>query len=165
VQDDVKVALGDGRAYVLSVLERHDTEGVVLSAPGSVTIKSSEGGVRLAAAGDVDVVSHTGVSIAAPRFELTSNVGEVAFRTLAFVGEKVGTSAEQIKSVAKTVETLMKRFIQRTQLSYRFVEELDPLQAEAVDHTAKTTYSVSAKNAGVFSEQVIKLDASNIQLG
>lgn len=162
--DRVLVALGSGESYVLAVLQR-DAEGVELSAPGNVTVRVADGAFRVAARDGVELASAKDLTLAAARLMVHAAEGNVAVRTLALVGEKLHADLGAVRTVARTVDSLLDRFTQRVKRSYRFVEEVDTLQAEAVDQTVRETWHLRARHALTHTEKLVKVDSEQIQLG
>ena len=162
--DRVLVALGSGESYVLAVLQR-DAEGVELSAPGNVTVRVADGAFRVAARDGVELASAKDLTLAAARLMVHAAEGNVAVRTLALVGEKLHADLGAVRTVARTVDSLLDRFTQRVKRSYRFVEEVDTLQAETVDQTVRETWHLRARHALTHTEKLVKVDSEQIQLG
>lgn len=163
--DRVLVALGSGESYVLAVLQRRDVEGVELSAPGNLTVRVADGAFRVAARDGVELASAKDLTLAAARLMVHAAEGNVAVRTLALVGERLHADLGAVRTVARTVDSLLDRFTQRVKRSYRFVEEVDTLQAETVDQTVRETWHLRARHALTHTEKLVKVDSEQIQLG
>lgn len=165
--DRVLVAVGPGEAFVLAVLHREDVEaeGVELSAPGDLTLKAPGGSFRVAAAEAIELAANGRVSLTSPTLSVNANEGSVAVRALTFVGDKLHADLDSVKTVARHVDSLLDRFSQRVRRSFRFVEETDTVQAEAIDQTVRETWHLRARHAITHTEKLVKVDAEQIQLG
>lgn len=163
--DRVLVALGSGESYVLAVLHRPDVAGVELSAPGDLTLRAADGAVRVAARDGVELATARDITLTAARIALSAAEGSVAVRALAVVGERLHADLGAVKTIARSVDSLLERFTQRVKRSYRFVEEVDTLQAESVDHTVRETWHLRARHALTHTEKLVKVDSEQIQLG
>ncbi len=49
--------------------------------------------------------------------------------------------------------------------AYRTVEETDHLRAESIDHRAEKTLKMHAENSLLTSEQLVKVDGSQVHIG
>lgn len=163
--DRVLVALGSGESYVLAVLQRPGADGVELSAPGDLTVRVPEGAFRVAAREGVELASASELTLTAARVALRAEEGSVAVRALTMVGERLHADLGAVKTIARTVDSLLDRFTQRVKRSYRFVEEVDTLQAESVDQTVRETWHLRARHALTHTEKLVKVDSEQIQLG
>ncbi len=165
VDDVVLVALvGDGRAYVLSVLEREAAE-VTLSVAGDLTVKAHSGAVRIAADDGVTVATSAKVSIVASALEVSALDGKIMLERAAFFGDKILTEVNRVRTVAGAVDRTFGRLIERIQRAYRTVEETDHLRAESIDHRAQKTIKMHAENTLMTSEQLVKIDGSQVHIG
>lgn len=163
--DRVLVALGSGESYVLAVLHRPASEGVELSAPGDLTVRVPDGAFRVAARSGLELATGADLSLTAARVALSAAEGSVAVRALSVLGERLHADLGAVKTVARTVDSLLDRFTQRVKRSYRFVEEVDTLQADSVDQTVRETWHLRARHALTHTEKLVKVDSEQIQLG
>jgi hypothetical protein len=91
--------------------------------------------------------------------------GHVVVQGLSFVGEVVRAEVEKLKLVAKSFDSVLERFTQKVQRSYRTVTETDQLRAERIDYTADKTMSLHAEHALVSADDLVKVDSEQIHLG
>ena len=164
VGDEVLVATsGDGRAYVLAVLEGDESAPTTLEVDGDLELRAARLGVR--APGGVDIASGKQVAIAGAEFALRALEGSVVVQKLSFVGGMLRSEVGAIKTVASTCDSLFDRVSQRVKRSFRFVEDVDQVKAHSLHYAAETTMSLRAENAMVTAEELVKIDGGQIQLG
>ncbi len=163
--DEVSVTvLDDGRAYITCVLERTAGDASI-TVEGDLEIASSTGSVRIRANEDVRLVSQGVVSAASRALELTAFDGKVVIERLEVLGDKITTEVNRIKTVAVYLDRTLERFSERVKRAYRTVEESDHLRAKSTDHRADELLSLSSKNTVMTSEQLMKVDGSQIHIG
>jgi hypothetical protein len=62
-------------------------------------------------------------------------------------------------------DSLFERVSQRVKRSFRTVEDIDQVRANKIDYASESTLALRAENAVVHAEELMKVDASQIQLG
>jgi hypothetical protein len=165
VGDRVLVAVvGDGSAYVISVLEREGTRTEIV-VPGDLEIKVPAGRCVLGAQGGVDLVSSAHVGVASAEVRVNARTGTFFVEHLAHVGSVVAAKVDELKLHAAALDATVERVTERLQRAYRFVSEFDHLRAERVDYAAKKNMTLRAENAVVMAEELVKIDGSQIHLG
>src|SRR5262249_34052242 len=101
--DEVLVALlPDGRAYVLSVLER-EAAGVVIAVQGDCTVKAS-GRMNVVGAEGMEILSGEDLGVVAGRFSVRALATSLASETLQVVSRKFTGELEIAKVAAKAVD-------------------------------------------------------------
>jgi uncharacterized protein involved in type VI secretion and phage assembly len=166
VGDEVLVAFIPGRTpYVLAVLERDARAPARLEVEGDLALHAKKGRVSVASARGLDFATEGDANLVASELRVHAGRGTVALAQLAYVGEAIVAEVTRGTLVAKTLETLADRAIQRLKRAYRFVDELDQLRAQRVDLVAESTLSLRAENALVTAEKLVKLDGDQIHVG
>lgn len=166
IDDTVLVATATtGRAWVLAVLERDDTQKTRLEVDGDLDVRLRRGTFTVAAQEGVGIVSGSAVQVVAGRFNLNAVDGNVALQRLTYVGRFLRSEIEKVKSVASTLDSVLDRFSQRVKRSYRTVEELEQLKARQLDYKVDKTMSLRGGNTMVTAEKLVKVDGDQIHLG
>ena len=70
-----------------------------------------------------------------------------------------------MKTVGRSVDSVLERLHSRVSRSYRRVEELDQVKAGQIDYQADTSLQLHAKYALVTADDLVKVDAEQIHLG
>jgi hypothetical protein len=164
--DLVLVAVGeDGRNHVLAVLEREAGAPSRLAMEGNVTVKVTHGRFVVAADEGIDLVTGREVNVAAAGVGITAHHGSVVLDKLAYVGRAVQAEVERLKHVGSVLDSVLDRVSQRVKRSFRTVEELEQVRAEAIDYSAKKNMHLHGHNALVSAEELVKVDGEQIHLG
>ncbi|NUP05930.1 MAG: DUF3540 domain-containing protein [Polyangiaceae bacterium] len=156
---------GEGRAYVLSVLERDEEAPHRWTADGDVSIE--------ARAGRVDVVGETGAAVRSPAevavqaksISLRSKAAKFAIGKLGLIGEEVVAEISRSKLVSSTIESLAQVVTQTASRVSRIVTEIEHVRAGTVDMAAEKSLMIHAENAMVTAKALVKMDGEAVQLG
>ncbi len=166
VGDEVLVVFIPGRPrYVLAVLERDARSPARLEVEGDLAIRASHGRVSIASSAGLDLLTEGEANVVARDVNLRAGRGNVVLDHLALLGGTVLAELGKAKLVTTALETVADRLLQRVKRAYRFVEDLDQLRADRIDHTADSTLSLRGKNTVIVAEQLVKLDGEQIHVG
>jgi hypothetical protein len=166
LHDEVLVAeVGDGRAYVLAVLEREEGARARLVFEGDVDIEAPRGRVGMKAAGGVAITSGRSVDVTAGELNVSALGGNVVLQKLSYVGSVLRAEVESIKTFAASCDQVLERFTQHVRRSYRKVEEIDEVKAKEIHYTASDNVFVSGENTVVTAEELVKVDGAQIHIG
>jgi hypothetical protein len=166
VGDDVLVAFIPGRpCYVLAVLEREAAATARLEVEGDLAIHARGGRVSVSSSAGLDLVTEGPTNVVASDVNVRATRGSVVLDSLALIGRAVVAEVVDAKLLAKAVETVAERVVERAKRVYRFVDDLDQLRAARVDHAAESTLSLRAKNTVITADQLVKLDGDQIHVG
>jgi hypothetical protein len=164
--DHVLVAVfGDGRAFVLAVLERTEEGPATASLDRDLTLRVPNGSLHLVAKDGVGMVTTGDVSIVGATLDVKAGEGRVSLEKLAVLGRQLLAEVASVKVVAGAVDTVMDRWVQKVKRAYRTVEELDQLRSKRVDYSAEKSMHLSAENTLVTATELVKLDGEHIHLG
>lgn len=163
--DVVLVSVVPGRgAYILAVLEREGRDvSVVLDGDLRVTLPS--GRFVVGAAEGVTFASGKEVGVVAGEVKVNARLGSVFVESLSYLGTAVHAEIEKAKVRAAAFDATVERVVQRAKRVYRFVEEIEQLRAERIDHAARKNMSLRGENTLVTAEELVKLDGAQIHLG
>lgn len=165
--DEVLVAFGRGnRCYVLALLEEGEPLGkTTLEVEGDLDIRVPQGKATVSAAKGVGLTSGDELSLAARALHVTALEGTVFVQKLAYLGSRLKAEVEGMKVVGSVCDSLFERVSQRVKRSLRTVEDIDQVRAKKIDYASESTMALRAENAVVHAEELMKVDASQIQLG
>jgi hypothetical protein len=160
VGDLVLIALDDiGTCYILSILERavRPQGNTDLAFDGNVNIRVSGGSLSLA--------SDEGLSLASPNFGLDAREATVRIDKTSFFGRIVENNVAKIKLLAESMDSIIKRTVERVRSSYRYVEEHEEVQSASTRMIVDGTLTMHTKNTMHIAEGHVKIDAEQIHLG
>lgn len=164
--DRVLVArTADGRAYVLSVLEREAEAQLSLETDRSLTLKSAAGRVELLARDGLEIVTSADVAITGKKLEVCAPEAVFGLGRLTVTADEALGEVSTMKLVSETVESVIGTLSQRLKRARRVVEEIDQLRAKYVDVIAKKALRMHAESAVVTADQLVKVDGDQIHIG
>jgi Protein of unknown function (DUF3540) len=152
-------------SFVLAVLRRESGAATTLAVAGDLDVRVPDGRLTFAAHDGVDLLSAQEVNVTAGGFRVTAGEGHVVLQGLSFIGEAVRAEIDRVRLVAQTFDSVLERFSQKVQRSYRTVTETDQVRAERIDYTAEKTLSLHGEHALVSADELVKVDAEQIHLG
>ncbi len=152
-------------AFVLAVLRRDPSVGTRVAIAGDLDVQLASGRFRVAAQEGVDLLSARDVTVAASGVRVNATEGHVVLKGLSFLSEAVRAEIDRVKLVAQSFDSVLERFSQRVQRSYRTIEETDHVHAQRIDYTADKTMSLHAEHALLTADELVKLDAEQIHVG
>ncbi|WP_437673117.1 DUF3540 domain-containing protein [Sorangium sp. So ce131] len=166
--DRVLLALHDEGCHVLAVLEREGREGgapVRLTADGPIEVSAPAGHLTLAAEHGVRIVSPGETAIASGKVRVAATEASLAVGAMTYVGEQLAAQVDRVKTVAREVESVAERLVQRLERAYRFVAESEQVRANYVEVSATTAVSIKAKTTIVSGGELAKIDGGQIHVG
>lgn len=152
--DEVLVAAGAGKTFILSVLIRQEDAGRI-ALPGKSSIEGDE----------IALTGRRGVALEAPKISLTGLLGEARFGGLSLFSRWCDVRAERISSVAEIWNRTIGRLSERIRDSYRTIENTEQTKAGRIRTVVKERFSVASKHADVNAEEEVKLDGKKIHIG
>jgi len=158
-------ALGDGRAFVLAVLERADAGKATATLDHDLAFRVPGGSFEVVAKDGVRFVSPGEVSIVSGSVGINAAEGHVGITRLTVLGREMIAESEVVKMVAGAVDSVIGRLSQRLKRSHRTVEEIEQLRARRVDYTAEKSMHLHAENALFTAKELVKLDGEHIHMG
>lgn len=147
-----------GCSYVLSILERPQRaqRGTELSFDGDLSIMVHGGKMSLA--------SEESLALASKDFELSAGEARVTIEKASFFGRLVENNIEKIRIVADTLDSIVRRAVQRFTSTYRYVEEHEEVQSASTRMIVEGTLTMHTKNTMHIAEGHVKIDAEQIHL-
>jgi len=146
--DEVALLTGDGRAFVIAVLER-----------------ANEGPVELAVEGDLSIKAGGALSFVSKAFNLRAVEGSVALSKLTVLATSVLAHSDSVRFAAKALESFCDHVAQTAKVWQRTVDELDQLRTRHADYRAEKEMCIRAENYIVGAKNLVKLDGEQVHLG
>lgn len=163
--DEVLVAHHERGSHVLAVLERDAATPARLSADGDLEITAPSGRVSVSGREGIDLLTPGESVIATRTLRISAQEADATVGALAYLGDRITAKVDQIKSVAKTVESTAERWVQRLDRAYRFIQRSEVVRAEYLEYEARAAFHVKAEATLVNSSGLTKIDGSQIHLG
>lgn len=163
--DDTVLILRDPEqgAFVLNVLVRGEGPGRI-RVRGDMTLES-EGGTLCLQGREVNLAARETARMEAPRVEIKGVRGEMVMHTLNLVADRALTRVRKISVLAKTIDTVAERLVQKVTDCFRRVERMDETRAGHVSVQAGDFLNIKARDASIIAENDVKVDGSTIRLG
>jgi len=158
-KDLVLVSIDDcGTCYIIAVLIKNtrDVPENDLYFQGNVNIHAEGGTLTLSASEEV--------SLASERMSITARQGEAAFDEFVASGSNLSTEIGTIRSVAGKVEHIFQRFTEKLIDAFRFVKEHEEVQTGSTRYVVESNFTMHSKNAVHTAEQLISINAEQINL-
>ncbi len=157
--DVVILSLYDGGCYILSIIERAEEtrRKTELVFDGDVNLNVRDG--------SMSITSDETISLASKDFELTAQEGRVTLEKSSFFGNLVENNIARIRIVADSLDSIVRRAVQRFTSSYRYVEEHEEIQSASTRMIVDGTLTMHTKNTMHIAEGHVKIDAEQIHLG
>jgi hypothetical protein len=152
-------------AFVLAVLRREGNAATTLAVAGDLDVRLESGRLSLAAQEGVDLLSAREVSVTAGGLRVNAAEGHVVLQSLSFLGDAVRAEIDRVKLFAQSFDSVLERFSQQVQRSYRTVAETDQVRAQRIDYTAEKTLSLHGEHQLISADELVKVDAEQIHLG
>jgi hypothetical protein len=163
--DDVLLAIHGAGCHVLAVLERPAGSPTRIVAPGDLEIAAPAGRLTLESAEAIDVATGGDVSFASRHLRAVASSATLAIESLNYAGAHVAAHVESVKAVAKSIESVADRWIQRLERSYRFIAESEHVRSRYLGYEASSCIQMRGKAAIVSSAELTKVDGSQIHVG
>ncbi len=155
-----------GRTYVLAVLERPEGHGDNrLSLNGSTRLEVTGGELTISAEQGVDLVSPAHLSMASAELRVHAAQAEIGLEETRMAGKSLDATFERMRTVARSVDSVIHHWVQRLSSCFRYVRELDETQTAAARQLVEGTLTVQTGNSVHLAEGHVKIDAEQIHLG
>jgi len=155
-----------GRTYVLAVLERsdhHTDNRLALSGPTRMTV--ADGDLTLTADHGVDLASPNRIGLSAATLQVHAARADIGLEETTVAGRSLSASFERIRTVARTMDSFVRQWVQRMSSCFRYVREVDETQAASARQLVEGTLTVQTGNSVHMAEGHVKIDAEQIHLG
>jgi hypothetical protein len=149
---------------VLAVLARGSTGPLRLRAAGDAELRV-DGKLTLEARAGIEAASEGDVSLTGRHLRMRAAETILTTARLAVSSARSFLDLDRVEALLGAVDVVIDRVLERVGRSYRFVEEADQVRAGSIDYAADSTLNLHAENALVTADELVKVDAEQIQLG
>lgn len=164
VDDTVLAVVHGGGVHVLAILERPRKDAPTRLACGpNVELEASE---RIAmSAPRVEIDGLEQAALRGHRVEVRATSLDVVASDAELLAHGAICGAENVKTVAGTVEVAAERSIERMGQSYRFLRDGEEVHADRIQYSAEQKISMHGRHAMVTAAELVKVDGGQIHLG
>jgi len=163
--DKVLLALHDEGCHVLAVLDREGEAPTRLVAQGDLEVSAPAGSFTVLAQEGVRVVTPGEAAVASGKVRVCTTDATMTVGTLTYIGEQVVAQVGRVKTVARSVESIADRWVQRLDRAYRFIAQSEQVRTDYYEVHAKAAVSLQAQTTLVSSGELTKINGGQIHLG
>jgi hypothetical protein len=159
VGDIVLISLdGAGCCYILSILERSERSS-------RKTELAFEGDVDLnVRGGSMTITSDQAIALASRDLGVDAQAATIRIDRTSFFGRLAENHIAKLRLVAESVDSIVRRAVQRFTSSYRYVEDHEEIQSASTRMIVDGTLTMHTKNTMHIAEGHVKIDAEQIHL-
>jgi hypothetical protein len=165
VGDRALILVSGSECWILSILERTGQTDSRLRFPGDLGIDLEDGSLSLRSRRSMTLSSDESVRVEAPMYTLCANAAEHFVHGVSWVGRKLSSTFDSIRTIGKSMETLARTRREHSRHSIRSVEEIDKVTSGQIDYRAEEKFAIRGKNIVAKGRELAKVDAKQIQLG
>ncbi len=161
--DRVLLSTGAGETFVLAVLER-ETSGATISVNGDARLVA-RGGIHLMATDGVNVLTREDVSIRSNGLDMQTNQTRLRARETVLESGTLTAGVDRLRIVARTVDMLADRMLQKFKSLFRRVEETEDVRAGDYMLKADRLLNARGRHTIVTSSDYMKINGKQINMG
>lgn len=163
--DRVILAMHAEGCHVLAVLDRDGDAATRIVAEGDLAICAPAGRFMVTAQEGVRVVTPGETAIASGKVRVDAGEASLAVGAMTYVGERLVAQVDRAKTVARSVESVADRWVQRVERAYRFIGQSEQVRAEYYELSARSAVTIKAQTTIVSSGELTKINGGQIHLG
>jgi hypothetical protein len=160
----LSVRLGPGNATILSILERQKEQKTRLKFGDDVEISSARS-IGLFAGERLDAISGKCMHLDSKQVSLHSQNASLVADRLSVSGEEATHAINNVRVLAKTLETVSETSRQVAMNAFRLVSGLDSTSAGEVLQNIKRRFSVQSRQVSMLAEEDARVNAKRVHLG
>lgn len=165
VDDIVLVSQMRSVCYVLSILERPESDALAIDFDGDVTMKTRAGKMDLQSAKGINLASATGASITATKLNFTSpEIGLHAKSVDANVND-VTARSNNIRLNTGVLDVVASQISQKTDILVRWVENVETLSIGNLIQKVRKNMTSHSDQAVITASKDMRIDAERIHMG
>ncbi len=153
-----------GSSNILSILERKQTQTTRLKFDADVDISSSQS-IRMVAANSFDAFSGETINLDSKKISLRSKIASLFFNRLNATGSEATHNINNVRVLAKAIETVSDTSRQVANHSFRLVSGLESINAGEIIQRVKKRFTVQSKQVSMLAEEDAKLNGKRVHLG
>lgn len=154
-----------GRHYVTAILEREGDGELLLSSDRGLAIESTDAGIRLNAATQVDILAGERIRVRAPLLETLVNRCTTFAKSLQLTAGEAIMNSGLARLCAELVDVAAQRIGVAAQHSHRQIDGTEQLRCRHLDLQASELAQLRAPTTLIKAKDLAKVDAAQIQIG
>ncbi|NRB81340.1 MAG: DUF3540 domain-containing protein [Saccharospirillaceae bacterium] len=164
--DDIALVAGDACSgyYILSILERPDSDNMVLNFNGDTVLQSLQGSIKVCAKNDISLFSKNINSISKQAIH-KSDEAFINFDSLHATGEDANVTYGKIKIIAKALTTFARHALNKFKTYTRHTNDSDQIKAGQMSIDVKGMYNLGTQYSFMVSKKDTKIDGERIHMG
>jgi hypothetical protein len=163
--DRVMLGRDSDSCHVIAVIERPSGKNATLSFQGDLTIDVPQGDVSIASQQQIRLASAKSVDLVSDGINVMAGKGIVNIDDALFAGRQLTSHISNVRTFAKSIETVADRLTQKLQHSFRLIQGVDQTKAGEILATVKNLFSLRSRQSAILAEKDIKIDAERIHMG
>ncbi|MDQ5986633.1 MAG: hypothetical protein CSYNP_02363 [Syntrophus sp. SKADARSKE-3] len=166
--DVVLLALdNEDDSFILSVLRRGDEApaGTDLVFDGPLHFRVENGPMSLLADEGVAIASPREIAITSEKMQIRAKLADITVERLSVLGSFLHSRIKEMKIVSGRVEEIFQRLTQRLTDTFRFVKEHEEVQTGTSRYLVEKTLTMHSKNAMHVAEEMVTINAEQINMG
>ncbi|MFH1019069.1 MAG: DUF3540 domain-containing protein [Pseudomonadota bacterium] len=166
INDRVLVFSDQEEHFILSILIRNaeSPQENVLLFDGPTRLLVEKGDLALQSQGEIQVAAAARIDLASDEIRVHACKAEACIDQCTFWGRMLRVQVEVIKSAARIVDLVVKRWTMQADNSVRYIKEHDEVQAESARYLTEKTLTMHAKNAVHTAEELVSINGGQINL-
>ena len=168
VGDEVLTALNGLRGcYILSVLTRGDgaLKGTDITFDGPLRLHVENGPMSFLAEEGIALATPQQITMTSEKMQLRAKRADVTVERLSVLGSYLHSRIKEMKIVSGRVEEIVQRLTQRLTDTFRFVKDHEEVQTGSSRYLVEKTLTMHAKNTMHVAEEMVTINAEQINLG
>ena len=154
-----------GRHYVTAILEREGDGELVLSSDRALAIESTDAGIRLNAATQVEILAGERIRVKAPLLETLVNRCTTFAKTIQLTAGEAIMNSALVRLCADLVDVAAQRIGVAAKHSHRQIDGTEQLRCRHLDLQASELAQLRAPAMLIKAKDLAKVDAAQIQIG
>lgn len=157
---------GAGGAFVLSVLRQANSAvATQIALDGDVNVHVRGGRFSVTADKDVALAAGQALSVSSDRIAVHAQRGMAVIEKFSFLGKSLKGQVKRVRLVAVSMEQVFQRLTQRLGDLFCFVKDQQEVQAGSARYLTEETLTMQSKNAVHMAEEIVTINAEQIQMG
>jgi hypothetical protein len=167
-EDQVLFSLDErGDCFILSILTRCNGafSGTELTFDGPLSIKVQNGRMSLLADEDITIASPQEIAMTSEKMRIGAKRADITVERLSVLGSFLHSRIKEVKIISGRVEEIIQRLTQRLTDTFRFVKDHEEVQTGSTRYLTETNLTMHSKNAMHVAEEMVTINAEQINLG
>lgn len=151
--------------FILAILERPTGLNAVMSFPGDVSMESVRGNVTIAAAAGIELATGSAVNMRASEVNVSAARSRLNLLDIEATADSFTGNLSRVRLVSDAVDVVAKQVTQRLKTCFRWVEEVEQVDAGQMIQKVRNLFSLRARHAAVTAKDDVKINGERVHLG